>query len=413
MRRKTKQSATHVYDVEEEVRRLANARPDLVNEITSQLHRIQQVGGSVGDRGNVYSEAHDIIQKKDDFKKAEDLKHYKAELDSNLVQIIGKSPSVSTIRELASLQRKYESTDTIHSKANRKWKIWSIGRNPRSSSRGGQSSSYQSSQAVQPTQPTQSVQPAQPTQSTQPAQPAQPSLSAGGVTKLLRLDQPAEVGYYVDVLSYPQKLYQYSTSPKEALTDAGTQSPPLNGITEELKEQARLYARLNLLLLIDLNNYQLVYWDRRNSSNLTMKRTALPSDLTTAFGKLSEKYLIEPISKNIYMYSNGYILPFEWRGGSDIHPNHMVAAGILRQIEPPMLFFYDKQNNQTYYFRYGGVGTAFNDSRLISFNDSTAQGVRVFTSEILLPTDSTTFNKIMATSRIKVQRTINTKKGCL
>ncbi len=100
-------------------------------------------------------------------------------------------------------------------------------------------------------------------------------------------------------------------------------------------------------------------------------------------------------------------------GGSDIHPNHMVAAGILRQIEPPMLFFYDKQNNQTYYFRYGGVGTAFDDSRLISFNDSTAQGERVFTSEILLPTDSTTFNKIMATARIKVQRSLNTKKGCL
>ena len=216
-------------------------------------------------------------------------------------------------------------------------------------------------------------------------------------------------GAYAEIITpVKQQLFIYSNKEREELNLSGIASPSII-TTDEMKEQAQLYKKLDKKLLMHIDTNKIYYWDQKETS---MTRTFLPSELIAIYGRASMKELVEPLSKTKYMFLGGHLVPISWRSETNIHPNHIVAAGILRQVLPPMLFFHEPSTNLTYYFRYA-QDLSFPQSRLVRFTDNTAEGETVVTPEVMIASDSASFNRIMATPRMNNNYKLPPKKGCL
>jgi hypothetical protein len=236
-----------------------------------------------------------------------------------------------------------------------------------------------------------------------------PEGTSSQVTSQTTYSTDIPIGEYVELLTpIKQQLYIYSNDNKEELNLNGIATPSII-ITDEMKEQAQLYKKVDKKLLMHIQSRQIYYWDQTETS---MTKTFLPSQLISIYGRASMKELVEPLSRSRYMFLGGHLTPLSWRTETNIHPNHIVAAGILRQVLPPMLFFHEPSTNLTYYFRYA-QDLSFPESRLVRFTDNTALGETVITPEIMIPSDSASFSRIMATPRINKAYKIPPKKGCL
>lgn len=234
-------------------------------------------------------------------------------------------------------------------------------------------------------------------------------VTSSQVTSQTTYSSNIPIGEYVELITpIKQQLYIYSNENKEELNLNGIATPSII-TTDEMKEQAQLYKKVDKKLLMHIQSRQIYYWDQTETS---MTKTFLPSQLISIYGRASMKELVEPLSRSRYMFLGGHLTPLSWRTETNIHPNHIVAAGILRQVLPPMLFFHEPSTNLTYYFRYA-QDLSFPESRLVRFTDNTAAGETVITPEIMIPSDSASFSRIMATPRINKAYKIPPKKGCL
>ena len=208
-----------------------------------------------------------------------------------------------------------------------------------------------------------------------------------------------EPGTYVDVLTL--QLWTLATAAgKPTLSllsgtgDLGIEDADLR---EDLKSQAHMYKRIGHKLLLNAEKKYAVLWSDNGA-----RRVALPVELLRRHGRSAARELVEPITKSTYLHTPGTLVPLSLRDPTlDVNPNHVAAAGVLRQVRPPSVLFHEPATNLLFYLRAA-------DNRLVDLRDPDSEG-ELIAQGVVLPTASVA--AAMAPARVIVQR--GGKKGCL
>lgn len=166
---------------------------------------------------------------------------------------------------------------------------------------------------------------------------------------------PPPEGVYTDALGLQKLNLKYAASGTAVLTLTGERAVSTGMSTrerrDELREVASLFRRMGATMLAKSDaSQELAIWRDGRAT-----RVRLPSDVLAQHGRTNVRELVEPMSRWEYLHAPGIITPLRSRTEHPINPNHVAMAGVLRQVPPGSVLFWEPSMNRLFFVQGGAM----------------------------------------------------------